>query len=56
MKLQFAIDYEHKGEPVKSGDTLDVDPLEARALILEGIARPVPEKSSTATKTTKKEA
>ncbi|MFF0942691.1 hypothetical protein ACFYE2_00475 [Kocuria sp. CPCC 205300] len=56
MKLQFAIDYEHKREPVKAGDTLDVDPLRARALIHEGIARPAPDKSSTAAKTNKKEA
>lgn len=39
MKLQFAVDYEHKGRKVSAGKTLDVDPLEARPLIIEGVAR-----------------
>lgn len=39
MKLQFAVDYEHKGRKVGAGKTLDVDSLEARPLIHLGIAR-----------------
>lgn len=42
-KLQFAVDHEYKGEPIKGGETREVDALEARELIHYGVARVAPE-------------
>lgn len=42
-KLQFAVDHVHKGEHIESGETREVDALEARELIHYGIARVAPE-------------
>lgn len=48
MKLQFAVDHNYKGEPLKSGDVRDVDVLDGRELILLGIARVAPESTTEA--------
>lgn len=53
-KLQFAVDHEYKGEPVKSGDTLEVDALDARELIHYGVARVAPETTGAKKATEKK--